>query len=60
MLRWAILFFVIAMVAGMLGFGAIASAAAGIAQILFFLFLVLFFVFLILWLIGRRGPPPLV
>lgn len=42
MLYWAIVFFVIAIVAGVLGFGEMAGAASGIAQILFFVFLVLF------------------
>lgn len=47
MLRWAIAFFVIALVAAIFGFGGIAVAAAGIAKILFFIFLVLFLVALL-------------
>ena len=47
MLYYALLFFIIAVIAGLLGFGVIASAAAGIAKILFFVFLVLFIVTLI-------------
>lgn len=42
MLRWAIAFFVIALLAAVFGFGGIAAGAAGIARILFFIFLVLF------------------
>ena len=42
MLSWALLFFVLAIIAGLLGFGVIAFAAAGIAKILFVIFLVLF------------------
>jgi uncharacterized membrane protein YtjA (UPF0391 family) len=42
MLRWAVAFFLIAIVAAIFGFGGIAIAAAGIAKILFFLFVVLF------------------
>ena len=42
MLSWAIGFFLIAVIAAVLGFGGIAGAASGIAQVLFFLFLVLF------------------
>jgi len=42
MLYWALVFFVVAIVAAVFGFGGIASASAGIAQILFFVFLVLF------------------
>ena len=42
MLSYAIVFLIIALVAALFGFGGIASASAGIAQILFFVFLVLF------------------
>lgn len=42
MLRWSLGFFIIAILAALLGFGGIASSAAGIAKILFFIFLVLF------------------
>lgn len=41
MLSWAIGLFIIAIIAAVLGFGGIAGAAAGIAQVLFFGFLVL-------------------
>jgi uncharacterized membrane protein YtjA (UPF0391 family) len=51
MLGWALTFLVIALVAGLFGFGLIASAAVGIARILFFVFLVLFVVMLVR---GRR------
>lgn len=47
MLRIAIAFFLLALVAAVLGFGGIASAFAGIAEILFWAFLVLFGVSLI-------------
>ena len=43
MLRWAFLFLVVALIAGLLGFTGIAGVSASIAQTLFFLFLVLFF-----------------
>ena len=48
MLRWAAIFLVIAIVAAVFGFGGLAEASAGIAKILFFLFLVLFLGALIL------------
>ena len=54
MLSWALIFFVVAIMAAIFGFGGIASASAGVAQILFFLFLVLFVVSLIMGL-ARRG-----
>ena len=42
MLHYAVIFFVIAIISAIFGFGGIASASAGIAQILFFVFLALF------------------
>jgi uncharacterized membrane protein YtjA (UPF0391 family) len=51
MLRWAILFAILALVAGVLGFGGLAGDFALIAKILLFLFLVLFVIALV---IGRR------
>ena len=53
MLSWALTFLVISLIAAVLGFGVIAGEAAGIAKILFVVFLVLFLVSLIS---GRRGP----
>jgi uncharacterized membrane protein YtjA (UPF0391 family) len=47
MLYWALMFLIVAIIAGLLGFGAIAFAAAGIAKILFFVFLILFLVSLV-------------
>ena len=47
MLYYALVFFLIALFAGVLGFGGIAIAAAGVARILFFIFLVLFLLSLI-------------
>lgn len=58
MLRWAIAFFIIAIIAAVLGFGGIAATASGIAQILFYIFLVLFLVALLMGLLGGRGPKP--
>ena len=42
MLRWAAIFLVIALLAALFGFTGIASAAAGIAKVLFAIFLILF------------------
>ena len=47
MLYWALVFLVVALIAGALGFGGIASTSVGIAQILFFIFLVLLVVSLV-------------
>lgn len=55
MLRWALIFFVIALIAGALGFTGVAGTAASIAQFLFVLFLVLFFGALLLGLfVGKQ------
>lgn len=53
MLGWALTFLIIALIAGVLGFGVVAGTAAMIAKILFVVFLVLFVIGLVL---GRRGP----
>ena len=52
MLRWAILFLIVAIIAGVFGFGGIAAAATDIARLLFVVFLVLFVIALF---VGRRG-----
>jgi uncharacterized membrane protein YtjA (UPF0391 family) len=54
MLNWAITFFIIALIAAVLGFTGIAVAAAGIAKLMFVVFLVLFLVSLITHF-GRRN-----
>jgi uncharacterized membrane protein YtjA (UPF0391 family) len=54
MLYWALVFFVIAIVAAIFGFGGIAAGASSIAQVLFFLFLIVAVASLIL---GTRGGP---
>jgi uncharacterized membrane protein YtjA (UPF0391 family) len=56
MLYYAALFFVVALVAALFGFGGIAAGAVEIAKILFFVFLVLFVVSLVAGLMRRGGP----
>ena len=41
MFSWALIFFIIALVAALFGWGGIAASAVGIAQIVFFVALVL-------------------
>ena len=53
MLYWALVFLVVALIAGALGFGGVASASVGIAQILFFVFLVLLVVSLLAYFFRR-------
>ncbi len=52
LLGWAIIFLVVALIAAAFGFGGIASASAGIAKVLFFIFIVVFIVLLISALLG--------
>jgi uncharacterized membrane protein YtjA (UPF0391 family) len=47
MIQWAIIFFVISLIAGVLGFTNIAAGARGIAKILFFIALMIFLIVLI-------------
>lgn len=47
MLRWAAVFLVIGLIAGLLGFTGIAGASIAIAKTLFFVFLAIFLVLLI-------------
>ncbi len=58
MLYWAVIFFVGALIAGVLGFGGIAGTMAGIAEILFIVFLVLFIGSLIFGFRGRNQRQP--
>ncbi|OAM86955.1 hypothetical protein AW736_25630 [Termitidicoccus mucosus] len=53
MLRYSLIFLIVAIIAAVLGFGGLAGTAASIAKILFFVFLVIFVISL---LIGRRPP----
>lgn len=48
MLRWALIFFVVSIIAAVFGFGGISEAAAGIAKILFWVFIALFVISLLL------------
>jgi len=55
MLRWALIFLVVGLIAGILGFTNIAGASIAVAKILFFIFLVIFVVLLIAGLtVARR------
>lgn len=54
MLSWAIGFFIVAIIAAVFGFGGIATSAAGIAKVLFFLFLIAFVVSLLMGVMRGR------
>jgi len=57
MLNYIIVFFLLAIVAGFLGFGGLAGTFSFIAKILAMLFLVLFVIGLIRYLITGKRPP---
>jgi uncharacterized membrane protein YtjA (UPF0391 family) len=50
LLKWALIFFLVSVVAGILGFTGISAASADIARFLFYVFVVIFLVLLILGL----------
>ncbi len=53
MLSYAVTFLIIALIAGVLGFGVLAGTAMWIAKVCFVVFLVLF---VISFITGRKGP----
>jgi uncharacterized membrane protein YtjA (UPF0391 family) len=57
MLRYSIIFLMVALIAGVFGFTTVAGTAATAAQLLFFVFLVMFIVTLV---VGRSKPSNLV
>lgn len=54
MLYWALMFLVIALLAAVFGFTGISIMAAGVAKLLFFIFVILFVASLVIHL-GRRA-----
>ena len=56
MLSWILTFLVIALIAGALGFTGLAGTSMGIAQTLFYIFLVLFVISLLVHLVRGGGP----
>jgi uncharacterized membrane protein YtjA (UPF0391 family) len=54
MLYWAVVFFLVAIIAALFGFTDISATAARIAKILFFIFLVLFIISLVFGVRRRR------
>ena len=56
MLRWSIGFLVLALIAGLLGFGGVAEASVDIAKLLFFVFGALFLISAIADALRRRRP----
>ena len=56
MLGWVLTFLVVALIAGVLGFGGIAGASIEIAKIIFFIAVVLFLVSIIFGAFRGRSP----
>lgn len=54
MLRWALVFLVIGLIAAVLGFTNVAGTSIAIAQTLFYVFLVIFVVLLVAGLFAAR------
>jgi uncharacterized membrane protein YtjA (UPF0391 family) len=54
LLKWALIFFIVSLVAALFGFTDIAAASADVARILFYIFLVIFIVLLVLGLVLSR------
>ena len=50
LLKWALMFFVVSIVAGVLGFTGVSAASADVARFLFYVFVVIFLILLILGL----------
>ena len=57
MLRFAVIFLIIALVAAVLGFGNVSLVAVDLARILFFIFIVLFLISLVAHVVSGRRPP---
>lgn len=55
MLKWALIFLVISIIAGVLGFTGIASGTAQISKILFFIAIAIFVIFLIMGLVAGEA-----
>ena len=54
MLHYALMFFIVALVAALFGFGGLAAGAASIAQLLFFVFIVMALASFVLGLLRKR------
>ena len=54
-LKWALVFFIISIVAAIFGFGGISAASADVARILFFIFIAIFVALLVLGLTVFRA-----
>lgn len=58
LLNWTVTFLIIAIIAALLGFGGLAEDTAGIAKILFGIFLIFFIISLFTGALASTGPGP--
>ncbi|GKS62814.1 UPF0391 membrane protein [Nitrospira sp.] len=54
LLKWAAVFFIISVIAGLLGFTGLAAGSAAIAQALFYIFLGIFLILLVAGLVVAK------
>lgn len=54
MLIWALIFFIVAIIAGVFGFGGVSAGATTIAMWLFWIFVIIFVITFVMGLIRRR------
>ena len=55
MIKWAVIFLVLGLILGALGFGGVGGAFVGIAKILFFIAIALFVVLLVMGLVAGKA-----
>ncbi len=54
MLKWALIFLVVGLVLGAMGFGGLGGAFVGVAKLLFFVAIAIFVIFLVLAIVAGR------
>jgi uncharacterized membrane protein YtjA (UPF0391 family) len=55
LLKWALIFFLISIIAAVFGFTGVSAASADVARILFYIFVVIFLALLVLGLMAARS-----
>jgi uncharacterized membrane protein YtjA (UPF0391 family) len=55
LLKWALIMFIVSLVAALFGFTNLSAASADVARMLFYVFLVIFLVLLVLGLLAARS-----
>jgi len=55
LLKWALIMFLVSIVAALFGFTDLSAASAEVARVLFYIVLVIFLVLLVLGLMARRA-----